>query len=81
MDTFSTIVKFFQDCGWFIYPSALIMAMGVAISIERFVFLTKARSDNRRVWAQVLPMLQSGKFLDVHDVTARSDAAVCKIVN
>jgi len=81
MDTFSTIVKFFQDCGWFIYPSALIMAMGVAISIERFIFLTKARSDNRKVWAQVLPMLQSGKFKDVHDVTARSDAAVGKIVN
>jgi len=28
MDTFSTVVKFFQDCGLFIYPSALIMALG-----------------------------------------------------
>ena len=81
MDAFSTIVKFFQDCGLFIYPSALIMALGVAIAIERFIFLSKARSQNRKVWAQVLPMLQRGQFKDVAGVTAQSDAAVGKIVN
>ena len=81
MDAFSTIVKFFQDCGLFIYPSALIMALGVAIAIERFVFLTKARSQNRKVWAEVLPMLQKGQFKDVQGVTSHSDAAVGKIVN
>ena len=62
MDAFSTIVKFFQDCGLFIYPSALIMALGVTIAIERFIFLSKARKENRKVWAQVLPMLQKGQF-------------------
>ena len=81
MDAFSTVVKFFQDCGLFIYPSALIMALGVAISIERFFFLTKARSQNRKVWAEVLPMLQKGQFKDVQGVTSHSDAAVGKIVN
>ena len=81
MDAFSTIVKFFQDCGLFIYPSALIMALGVAISIERFLFLSKARNQNRKVWAQVLPMLQKGQFREVHGVTSHSDAAVGKIVN
>jgi biopolymer transport protein ExbB len=81
MDTFSTVVKFFQDCGLFIYPSALIMALGIAISVERFLFLTKARNQNRKVWAEVLPMLQKGQFRDVQGVTSRSDAAVSKIVN
>jgi biopolymer transport protein ExbB len=81
MDAFSTVVKFFQDCGLFIYPSATIMALGVAIAIERFVFLTKARSQNRKVWAEVLPMLQKGQFKDVQSVTSHSDAAVGKIVN
>ena len=81
MDTFSTVVKFFQDCGLFIYPSALIMALGVAISIERFLFLSKARNQNRKVWAEVLPMLQKGQFRDVQGVTSHSDAAVSKIVN
>ena len=39
MNTFNTVVKFFQDSGMFIYPSILIMALGLAIAIERFVFL------------------------------------------
>jgi biopolymer transport protein ExbB len=81
MLTFSMVVKFFQDCGLFIYPSLLIMTLGLAIAIERFVFLSRARSDNRKVWDQVLPLLQGGKFKEVHGLTAKSDAAIGKIVN
>jgi biopolymer transport protein ExbB len=81
MNTFNTAVKFFQDCGLFIYPSILIMALGVAIAIERFVFLSKARSENRRLWSQLLPMLQKGQFRDAQGVTTKSDAAVGKIVS
>jgi biopolymer transport protein ExbB len=81
MNTFSTAVKFFQDCGLFIYPSIFIMSLGLAIAIERFVFLQRARSENRRVWAEVKPMLEGGKFKEVQGVTAKSDAAIGKIVN
>jgi len=81
MTALSTAIKFFQDCGLFIYPSILIMALGLAIAIERFVFLTRARKENRKVWAEVLPVLQKGQFKDAQGMTARSDAAVGKIVN
>jgi biopolymer transport protein ExbB/TolQ len=81
MNAFATAVKFFQDCGLFIYPSILIMALGLAIAIERFMFLTRARNENRKVWAEVLPVLQKGQFKDAQGMTARSDAAVGKIVN
>ena len=81
MNALSTAIKFFQDCGLFIYPSALIMALGLAIAIERFMFLTRARNENRKVWAEVLPVLQKGQFKDAQGMTARSDAAVGKIVN
>jgi biopolymer transport protein ExbB/TolQ len=81
MNALSTAIKFFQDCGLFIYPSILIMALGLAIAIERFVFLTRARKENRKVWAEVLPVLQKGQFKDAQGMTARSDAAVGKIVN
>ena len=37
-------VKFFQDSGVAIYFSIAIMAVGLAIAIERFVFLRRARS-------------------------------------
>ena len=81
MLTFSMVVKFFQDCGLFIYPSLLIMALGLAIAIERFVFLNRARSDNRRTWEQVLPMLQGGQLKEVQGLTQKSDAAIGKIVH
>ena len=81
MNTFNTVVKFFVDCGPFLYPSLLMMALGVAIAIERFMFLRRARSENRKLWDQVLPMLQSGKWKEVHEVTSSSESAIGKIVS
>jgi biopolymer transport protein ExbB len=73
-------IKFFQDSGVAIYFSIAIMAVGLAISIERFIFLRRARSENRKLWAKVLPMLQNGKFKEVHSAASGSDAAIGKIV-
>jgi biopolymer transport protein ExbB/TolQ len=81
MDTYSTIVKFFQDSGVFIYFSLLIMAIGVAIAIERHLFLSKARRENRRMWDQLLPLLQVGKFQQVFGLTQKSDTAIGQIVS
>lgn len=81
MNAFNTAVKFFQDCGLFIYPSLLIMSIGLAIGIERYIVLNRARTENRKLWSQVLPMLQNGRFKEVQNVTANSDAAIGKIVN
>jgi len=80
MNSFQTVVKFFVDCGPFLYPSLALMAFGLAIAIERFVFLRRARADNRRMWEQVLPMLQGGRFKEAHGIAARSDSAIGKIV-
>ena len=81
MNAFNTVVKFFVDCGPFLYPSLTMMAVGLAIAIERFIFLRRARSENRKLWDQVLPMLQSGKFKEVAQVTSASESAIGKIVS
>lgn len=81
MSTFDSIVKFFQDCGFFIYPSLLIMGSGLAIAIERFIVLNRARTENRKVWDRILPMLQGGKFQQVLGYTTKSDTAIGKIVS
>jgi biopolymer transport protein ExbB len=80
MNTFEFIVKFVQDSGAFIYISMLIMALGVAIAIERYTFLRRARAQNRKLWAQLLPMLQGGRFKEVYQLASESDAAIGKIV-
>ena len=81
MSTYSTVVKFFQDSGVFIYPSLLIMAVGLAIAIERFIYLGYARRSNRKVWDELQPLLRGAKFQDIYAVTSQSDAALSKIVN
>jgi biopolymer transport protein ExbB/TolQ len=81
MNAFSTAVKFFQDSGMFIYPSILIMTIGMAIAIERFMVLLRARTDNRKLWDEILPMLQNRKFREVYALTSQSDAAIGKIVS
>ena len=81
MNAFNTVVKFFQDSGLFIYPSILIMALGLAIAIERFIFLNRARADNRRMWDQMLPLLQHGKFDKAQALAGSGEVAIGKIVS
>lgn len=81
METYNTVVKFFQDCGVFLYPSLLILAVGLSISIERFLYLRHERHSNRRAWEEILPLLQGGKFQQVYQMTSKSDAAIGKIVS
>ena len=81
MNTYSTVVKFFQDSGVFIYPSILIMAIGLAIALERFFYLGHARRSNRRTWDELLPLLQGGEFQQAYSVTTKSSTAIGKIVN
>ena len=53
-----TIIRFFQEGGAFMVPIAIIMAIGLAISLERFFFLLKEKSGNRSAFDELLPMLQ-----------------------
>ncbi|MEL7399646.1 MAG: MotA/TolQ/ExbB proton channel family protein [Pseudomonadota bacterium] len=53
-----TVVRFFQEGGTFMYPIAIIMAVGLAIAFERLFFLLKEKSSNRQAFDEMLPMLQ-----------------------
>ena len=72
MLTLGMAIKFFQDCGLFIYPSLLIMALGVSIAIERYLFLARARRDNRRLWEQAQPLLQQAQWKDAQGLAAQT---------
>ena len=81
MTTYSTIVKFFQDSGVFIYPSILVLALGLAIAIERFIYLSRSRSINRKMWDELRPLLNNGKFQQALVIAAKSEAAIAKMVS
>jgi biopolymer transport protein ExbB/TolQ len=74
-------VKFFQDSGVFIYPSIMVLSLGLAIAIERFFYISRSRKINREMWDELLPLLKTGKFQQVLQMTAKSDTAIGKIIN
>lgn len=81
MELYQFIVNFFRDGGFFLYPTALIFVVGIAISIERFVYLTVETTRNRALWNDLVPNLNSGNFKQVMAMTSKSQAAVAIVLN
>ncbi len=76
----STIVRFFQDGGPFMYPILLVFAVGIAIAVERWMYLTMSGASNRSLWDKIVPFLKSGNFEEAAKHTAKSKAAIGSVL-
>ena len=76
----STVVRFFQDGGAFMIPILLVFGFGIAISIERWTYLTMSGSSNRALWKKIVPFLKAGNFQEAAAHTAKSKAAIASIL-
>ena len=56
---FNVIIKFYKLGGDFMHPILLVFAAGIAISIERFIYLIRAKSMTNKLWSQLVPMLKA----------------------
>jgi len=81
MHELSVIPRFFQDGGIFMYPIAAVLAVGIAIGIERWIYLSRVKFGSVRFWNQVVPMLSSGRIKEAAAMTAKSDTAIGTIMN
>ena len=80
MEIYSSLVNFFQAGGLFMYPIVAILALGIAIAVERYIYLTAARATNQRLWKQVMPMLMNGDYGKAIAMTEESRAALSRIL-
>ncbi|MFO7324236.1 MAG: MotA/TolQ/ExbB proton channel family protein [Pseudomonadota bacterium] len=78
---FSTIVRFMQEGGAFMYPIAIVLVLGLAIAIERWLYLTRMRLSNQSLWKQLEPLLASGNFRQAAQLSAQSNSAIGQILN
>ncbi|MCP4077818.1 MAG: MotA/TolQ/ExbB proton channel family protein [Gammaproteobacteria bacterium] len=76
-----TVIRFFQSGGPFMYPILVVLAIGLTITIERYLYLSAAKSRNRKVLAEIMPMLQKGEMSSVIQLTNNSNATVSKILS
>lgn len=80
MGFIDTAVNFFQKGGPFMYPIGIVLVVGLAIAIERWVFLSAARSTNRRAFDRIMPLLQRRDFGTVLEMGRNAKAPVARIV-
>jgi biopolymer transport protein ExbB len=80
MDVYSAIVKFFQEGGVFMYPIVIVLALGAAIAIERYMYLTVARQTNRSMWQKLTPLLKNNDYVQAMAISTRSKADISKIL-
>ncbi len=81
MHELSVIPRFFQDGGIFMYPIAAVLAIGIAIGIERWIYLSRVKLGSVRFWNQVVPMLSSGKLKEAAAMTSKSKTAIGTIMS
>jgi biopolymer transport protein ExbB len=72
----NTIINFFKDGGVVLFPLAIIFVVGVAIAVERWLYLTVETARNRSLWDEVAPHLGAGNFKAAIQLANASQAQI-----
>ena len=80
MELFNHVIRFFQAGGAFMYPIALVLALALAVGVERVIFLGRTERENRSLWAKIAPLLKAGDLTEAERLASESDTAVGKLL-
>jgi len=58
---FQSLVRFFQMGGFFMFPIVIVLAVGLAIAIERWVHLNRVKDANKKTWDSVHQVSVQGR--------------------
>ena len=76
-----TVIRFFQEGGPFMYPIAIVLALGLAITLERFLYLGAVRRRNRVAFERgILPALQKRDYQRGMKAASSSDSAIASVL-
>lgn len=76
MNIFQQFASFMQEGGFWMYPILLAMVSGIAIAIERFIYLSGVERSNKVVWAEVFPLVSDGKLKEAFEKVKDSESAL-----
>ena len=77
---FYSIVAFFQKGGLFMYPIMLVFAVGMAITVERWLQLRRTQSVNSKMWDLVHPVLAEGEFDKAREMVKEDQSNMAKML-
>jgi biopolymer transport protein ExbB/TolQ len=62
------------------YPIAVVLAIGIAIALERYFYLAAQMRVNRKDYNALLPLLKQRRVREISEVTRKSKSAMARIV-
>lgn len=80
MGELGIVIKFFQEGGAVMYPILLIFAIGLAIAVERYIYLSASKGQNTKMWDQLMPLVKNGDFQQAMATSGKSRADICKVL-
>jgi biopolymer transport protein ExbB/TolQ len=80
MDVIAPVARFFQNGGAFMYPILAVLILGLAIVIDRFVYLQRAKLENRNLWTRMMPLVNEGRYADAEKLASASTTAIGRVL-
>jgi biopolymer transport protein ExbB len=77
---YNLAISFFRDGGFYMYPIALVLAVGIAITIERWLYLSFERIRNIRAFDDFLPLLRTTDMEKMQLFTRENNAPITRII-
>lgn len=81
METINYAIRFMQQGGAYMYVILAVFLFGLAIAVERWLFLTQSRSRNRKVWDEVFPQMRKGDFRQAAQAAGNSNTPVGNMIS
>ncbi len=79
-DFYSIMVGFMQQGGLFMYPIAVVLVLGAAITIERWAYLKREKIRNQKAFEDFLPLLRTNDHEKMTLFTRDNQAPVSRII-
>ena len=80
MASINAIFAFFQNGGPFMIPIAIVLFIGLAVGLERFVFLSYAKVSNKRAFDKILPNLKKKNYREIVTYGQSSRAPIARVI-
>lgn len=74
------VADFIQQGGPFMYVILVVLAVGLAVALERYIYLSAVKSKNAKIWAEVFPVLSKGQFKQALDMCKDNNSAIARIL-
>ncbi|WP_111656918.1 MotA/TolQ/ExbB proton channel family protein [Isoalcanivorax indicus] len=76
----ATVIGFIQDGGPFMYPILLVLAVGLAIVLERVIYLQSVKFRNQKTWREVFPMLSKAQFRQALENLRDQETGLARVI-